>query len=152
LKLDMTDIQILEILGKDARLPFTVVGKTLGISDATVHIRVKRMTDEGVITGYSVDVDEEMLDSAYAFIMLDVKSGSLMEVIDKLLKNSNVVEVYEVHGPSDLIVKVSAENIRQIRDVTTEIREGTDITSAQVVTLFKTWRKPREPLSPILVE
>jgi Lrp/AsnC family transcriptional regulator for asnA, asnC and gidA len=142
LKLDETDIQILEVLGKDARAPFTVVGETLGISDATVHIRVKRMTEEGVIRGYKLDVDEDLLERICGFIMIDLKPGSLKKVAEELLRNSRVMELYEVHGPSDLIAKVCAESINGMREVTTQIRAVPDVTSTQVITSFKTWKKP----------
>jgi len=56
LELDETDYKILEILRRDARTPFTDVGRDLGISDATVHVRVKKMIDEGIIKRYTIVV------------------------------------------------------------------------------------------------
>ena len=40
MELDETDYKILDVLRRDARTPFTEVGRDLGISDATVHVRV----------------------------------------------------------------------------------------------------------------
>ena len=141
MRLDETDLRILEVLGKDARTPFTAVGEALGISDATVHIRVKRMTEEGVIKGYRVEVDEDLLERTCGFIMINVKPGSLKKVVEELLQNGRLQEIYEVHGPSDLIAKVCTESISEMREVTNQIRAVSDVTSTQVVTSFKIWRR-----------
>jgi Lrp/AsnC family transcriptional regulator for asnA, asnC and gidA len=141
LRLDETDLRILKVLEEDARTPFTAIGEILGISDATVHIRVRKMTEEGVITGYRVEVDDDLLGRATGFVMIDVRPGSLRKVVEELLKDSRLLEVYEVHGPSDLIAKVRTDNIGGLREVTTRIRAVSDVTSTQIITSFKTWRR-----------
>lgn len=140
MKLDETDLRILDVLEKDARMPFTAIGEILGISDATVHIRVKKMTEGGVITGYKVQVDEDLIGRINGLIMIDVTPGSLGKVVEELLRDSHVLEVYEVHGPSDLIAKVRTDTIGGLREVTTRIRAVSDVTSTQVITSFRTWR------------
>ena len=141
LELDETDLRILEALEKDARAPFTTIGETLGISDATVHIRVKKMTERGVIVGYRVEVDDDLVGRTNGFIMIDVRPGSLTKVMEELLKDDRLLEIYEVHGPSDLIAKVRTDSIGGLREVTTKIRAIRDVTSTQVITSFKTWRR-----------
>ena len=66
MKLDEIDFKILEMLKRDARTPFTEVGRDLGISDATVHVRVNKMMDEGIIKRYTTVVDEEASDGLYS--------------------------------------------------------------------------------------
>lgn len=142
MRLDETDLRILDVLEKDARTPFTAIGEVLGISDATVHIRVKKMTEGGAIIGYMVQVDEDLIGRTNGLIMIDVTPGSLRKVVEELLKDSRVLEVYEVHGPSDLIAKVRTDSIGGLREVTTQIRAVPDVTSTQIITAFKTWRRP----------
>ena len=66
LKLDDLDHQILDILIDNARVPFTDISKRLLISAGTVHVRVKKMEDAGIIKGSSLNLDYEKL--GYSFI------------------------------------------------------------------------------------
>ena len=56
-KLDELDHQILEALIENARTPFTDIAKNLLVSAGTIHVRVKKMEDEGVIKGSTLSVD-----------------------------------------------------------------------------------------------
>ena len=66
IKLDDIDHQILDILIDNTRVPFTDISKRLLISAGTVHVRVKKMEDAGIIKGSSLNVDYEKL--GYSFI------------------------------------------------------------------------------------
>jgi Lrp/AsnC family transcriptional regulator for asnA, asnC and gidA len=141
-KLDETDYRILEILRRDARTPFTEISRDLGISDATVHVRVRRMKDEGIIKGYTIEVAREALGrNVYGFVLLNVKPGSLEEVANKLIVYEKVSEIYEIHGPNDLIVKIWATNLEEMRDLMLKIRETPNLASSELITVFKVWKK-----------
>ena len=60
-KLDDTDHKILGLLIDNTRIPFTDIAKKLDISAGTVHVRVKKMEDAGIITGSSLQVDYKKL-------------------------------------------------------------------------------------------
>ena len=53
-KLDDVDRKILDILIDNTRTPFTDIAKRLLISPGTVHVRVKKMEDLGIIKGLSL--------------------------------------------------------------------------------------------------
>ena len=55
-KLDEVDHQILDILIDNTRVPFTDISKRLLISLGTVHVRVKKMEDAGIIKGSSLNL------------------------------------------------------------------------------------------------
>ena len=65
-RLDETDHQILDMLIDNTRIPFTDIAKKLLISAGTVHVRVKKMEEEGIIKGSSLTLDYEKL--GYSFI------------------------------------------------------------------------------------
>jgi len=65
-RLDEVDHQILDILIDNTRTPFTDIAKKLSISAGTVHVRVKKMEEAGIITGSSLTLDYNKL--GYAFI------------------------------------------------------------------------------------
>ena len=66
IKLDEIDHQILDILIANARIPFTDISKKLLVSAGTVHVRVKKMEDAGILKGSSLNLDYEKL--GYSFI------------------------------------------------------------------------------------
>ncbi len=69
-KLDEIDHQILDILIENARTPFTDIAKKLLVSAGTIHVRVKKMEEEGVIKGSTLTVDYDKM--GYTFIGHDV--------------------------------------------------------------------------------
>lgn len=141
-ELDELDYKILEILREDARTPFTEIGRDLGVSDATVHVRVNKMMDEGVIKRYTVQVNEEVLGRKVSgFVLLNVKPGFLREVARELVKNERVSAVYETHGPNDLIVMVQASKLDELRDLMLEVREVPNVLSSELITVLKAWKK-----------
>ena len=65
-KLDDVDHKILDLLIDNSRIPFTDIAKKLLISAGTVHVRVKKMEDAGIIKGSSLALDYKKL--GYTFI------------------------------------------------------------------------------------
>jgi len=140
-RLDELDHKILEVLRKDSRTPFTEVGRGLGVSDATVHVRVNKMIDEGVITGFTVKVDEEALGKRiHGFVLVNVQPGSLKDVVNGLLEHKEVNEVYEIHGPNDLIIKVEVEGLDELRSLILKVREIPNVETSELFTVFKVWK------------
>ena len=84
-KLDEVDHQILDILIDNTRVPFTDISKKLLISAGTVHVRVKKMEDAGIIKGSSLNLDYEKLGYsfiAYVGIFLEKNSTTLQSLKD----------------------------------------------------------------------
>ncbi|MDH4221379.1 MAG: Lrp/AsnC family transcriptional regulator [Candidatus Bathyarchaeota archaeon] len=142
MKLDEIDYKILEILRRDARTPFTEVGRDLGISDATVHVRMKRMMDEGIIKRYTIEVAEKALGrNVCGFVLINVKPGSLEEAANQLVENEKVSGIYEIHGPNDLLVKVGAGDLDEMRDLMLKIRGIPNVTTSELITVYKVWKE-----------
>jgi len=141
-ELDEIDYKILDTLRRDARTPFTEVGRDLGISDATVHVRVNKMMDEGIIKRYTIVVDEEALGrKVRGFMLINVNPGSLEEAANQLVENERVSAVYEIHGPNDLIVKVEAGSLDEMRELVLKVREIPNVATSELITVFKVWKE-----------
>ena len=142
MELDAIDYKILEILRRDARTPFTEVGRDLGISDATVHVRVNKMIDAGIIKRYTIVVDEVALGrKVQGFVLINVNPGSLEDAANQLVENEGVSAVYEIHGPNDLIVKVEAGDLDEMRDLVLKVREIPNVATNELITVFKVWKE-----------
>ena len=59
--LDNINLRIIDILSKDSSTTFVEIAKQIGISDATVHLRVRRLIAAGIITKFTISVDNNLL-------------------------------------------------------------------------------------------
>ena len=141
LKLDEVDKGIIEHLRENARTTFVDIGKTLGVSDATVYNRVKHLVEIGVIKRFTIEVDDAAIGPfAHGFILVNVKPGAVKEVSKQLCEIERVSEIYEVHGSEDLIVKVGAKNLGRLRSVILKVRGIPDVVETEFMPVFKTWK------------
>ena len=68
-QLDEIDKKILDFLVENTRMPFTEIAKQMDVSAGTIHVRVKKMEDAGIILGSSLNIDYGKLDYHFtAFI------------------------------------------------------------------------------------
>ena len=81
-KLDEIDHQILDMLIQNTRTPFTDIAKKLLISAGTVHVRVKKMEDYGLIKGSSLILDYDKLGYTFiAYVGLYIRDTSKIKFI-----------------------------------------------------------------------
>ena len=59
--LDYLNLRIIDILGREASRPFVEIAKELEISDATVHVRVRRLVAAGIIRKFTIATDSPLL-------------------------------------------------------------------------------------------
>ena len=87
-------------------------------------------------------VDEEALGrKVRGFALINVNPGSLEEVANQLVENERVSAVYEIHGPNDLIVKIWAGDLDEMRDLMLKIREIPNVATSELITIFKVWKE-----------
>ncbi len=102
---DETDLDILKLLQKDARLSYRSIAEKLKIAAGTVHNRVKKLDEQGIIKGYSVVLDYEKLGyQLTALTLVRVKGGKLLEVEEKIAQHTPVMAVYDITGEYDIAV------------------------------------------------
>ncbi|WP_266078000.1 Lrp/AsnC family transcriptional regulator [Haladaptatus caseinilyticus] len=118
MKLDDTDRAILHALQKDARTPFSEIARQIDMSSATVHDRVNRMEEAGVITGYHANVNpKEVSLGISAFVGLRVEQGREKDTLKKLEDIDGIQEVHLTTGSWDVMVRVYAENADSLREL-----------------------------------
>ncbi|SIS03884.1 winged helix-turn-helix transcriptional regulator [Natronorubrum thiooxidans] len=60
-ELDDTDLEILELLLENARRPYKELADHVGLTPPAVSDRISRLEDQGIIQGFTIDVDRERL-------------------------------------------------------------------------------------------
>lgn len=139
--LDATDRKIIELLKKDSRKPYTEIASTLGISDSTIHVRLKKMRDHGILRGFTVDINEEALGRRVrGLAMINVELGYLEEVVSLLSLFDGVGSVFEVHGVNDLVVLLDAVDLDGLRQLIMDIRKIEHVASTTLTTILKVWK------------
>ena len=79
-KLDEIDHKILDMLIENTRMPFTDIAKALDVSAGTIHIRVRKMEESGIIKSSTLTVDYDKI--GYTFVPKPVSSvGSIISFV-----------------------------------------------------------------------
>jgi Lrp/AsnC family transcriptional regulator for asnA, asnC and gidA len=118
MELDETDRAILRILQEDARTPFSEVARRIDMSSATVHDRVNRMEESGVIEGYHAAVDPKAIGyGVSAFVGLRVEQGREEDALERLREIDGVCEIHLTTGEWDVILKVVAADTDSLREL-----------------------------------
>ena len=118
-KLDEIDHQILDMLIENARTPFTDIAKKLLVSAGTIHVRVKKMEDEGVIRGSTLTVDYDKMNYsfiAYVGIFLE-NSSYTKKIVDELYKIPEVTVAHLTTGKFAVFCKIRAKDTRHAKNV-----------------------------------
>lgn len=117
MKLDATDIKILEILQQDGRITTKALADQLNLTTTPVFERVKRLEKDGVIKKYVVLVDNRKLDlSLTAFISISLNKHSrtyLEKFVTEVNQYPEVMECYHIAGNFDFLLKIVVKNMEK---------------------------------------
>jgi len=119
ISLDEVDHQILDILIDNTRIPFTDISKRLLVSAGTVHVRVKKMEEAGIIKGSSLTLDYVKLGYsfiAYVGIFLN-KTSRTQQVIEDLRAIPYVTVAHVTTGKFNIFCKVRARDTKHAKDI-----------------------------------
>ena len=93
------DMKIVEDLINNARKPFTKIAKELGITEAAVRKRIKKLEKEGIIQGYSAVVDPKKIGyEVTAFVGFDAEPEYYVRVVEKVKRLPQVRKLYSTTG------------------------------------------------------
>ncbi len=118
-KLDATDQSILDMLIENTRTPFTDIAKKHGISAGTVHVRVKKMEEAGIITGSSLRLDYNKLGYsfiAYVGIYLQ-KTSQTQFVLERINEIPFVTVAHVTTGKFNIFCKIRAKSTSHAKDI-----------------------------------
>ena len=131
--LDATDHGILEHLQRDGRLSVADLARAVNLSASATADRVRRLTDAGVITGYTATVDPEALGYAItAFVRLAYPSGNYRPFHDLVGSTPEIVEAHHVTGADCFVIKVIARSMPDLERLTGRLATLGSITTSVV--------------------
>lgn len=119
--LDELDLQILDILIKDCRTPYLEIARMCHVSGGTIHVRMKKMEDLGIIKGSRILLNLPKLGydvCCFVGIYID-KTSSFSAVTEELAKIKEVVELHLITGNYSIFAKVICKSISDLQDTLT---------------------------------
>ena len=142
--MDDKDKKILDVPKDNSKLSTQQISKKISIPITTVHHRMKKLEEEGIIKKYTVVLDYKKIGkqiSAFVLINVDYKllkqiKRTQHELTKKLKLHHAVEEASRITGGTDLIIKIRVKDVDELDDfVTTYLRniDGIDKTQTMVI-------------------
>ena len=117
--IDNTDLRILSLLIENAALPYTEIGKRVFVSGGTVHVRMKKLEQMGIVKGSQLVIDPAKLGwdiSAFLGIYLD-KSSLYEQVATELENIPEVVNIHYTTGIYSIFIKLVCRDTGHLREI-----------------------------------
>jgi Lrp/AsnC family transcriptional regulator for asnA, asnC and gidA len=118
-ELDDTDRNILNLLIQDAKMPYTEIARKVNVSGGTVHVRMARLEDLGIVQGATLRIDYQKLGygvSAFLGIYL-LKSSVYTSVVNQLREIPEVVSIHFTTGAYGVFARLVCRDTQHLRDV-----------------------------------
>lgn len=119
LNLDKLDFQIMAEMMESAEISYADLGKKLFVSGGTIHVRIKKLQEMGVVKGTRLNVDLKILGyDVIAFIGIYLEKSSLYDVVVKELKKiPDIVRLNYTTGNYSMFAEIVCKDIAQLRFV-----------------------------------
>ena len=117
--LDKLDLQIIQSMMLDAEISYADLGKQLFVSGGTIHVRIKKLEELGIVQGKRLAVDLKVLGyDIIAFIGIYLEKSSMYDTVAQALKAiPQVVRVNYTTGNYSMFVEIVCKDIQQLRFV-----------------------------------
>jgi Lrp/AsnC family transcriptional regulator for asnA, asnC and gidA len=117
--LDKLDLQIIQAMMEDAEVSYADLGKQFFVSGGTIHVRIKKLEELGIVKGKRLAVDLKVLGyDIIAFIGIYLEKSSMYDNVAQALKNiPQVVRVNYTTGNYSMFVEIVCKDMQQLRFV-----------------------------------
>ena len=119
LEIDNVDLKILSLLMEDANMAYTEIAKRVYVSGGTVHVRMKKMQELGIVTGAQLRVDYSKLGyDIIAFLGIYLEKSSMYHEVAALLEQiPEIVSIHYTTGIYSIFAKIICKDTKHLRNV-----------------------------------
>ena len=136
-EIDNSDKKIIKILKKDSRTSIRSISRETGIRPSTVHQRIKRMTESGVIKQFTIKLDDEVIgENLTVFILISGAPGKYLD--ENLFKAPPVKEVHGITGEYDIIMKCKFKDLAEFHKFLISFRDKYGKSISKTITMVET--------------
>jgi Lrp/AsnC family leucine-responsive transcriptional regulator len=145
-QLDEIDVTIIDILQKNGRTRRNDLAQAVNLSIPSVSERMKKLEENGIITGYTAFVDPKKVGKDItAFINVTVDSSKhYTSFIDHARSTDEVLEIHSVTGSGTHLIKIRTENTSSLEKLLSKIQAWSGVvntTTSIVLTTMKETNK-----------
>jgi len=135
--MDSVGWQILRLLQEDARMPFSEIGRLVGLTAPAVAERVRRMEEAGIITGFHAAVNPAKLGLPLTvYIHVTANSGRCDPVQAFVLQQPHVTECYCIAGDRDLLIKGVFESVEALQHLVEQLLRYGSVSTTLVLATY----------------
>ena len=118
-EIDNVDLSILNILTKDAKKPYTDVARKVHVSGGTVHVRMNKLEDAGIVRRATLDLDYGKLGfSLTAFLGVYLAKSSLYDtVFEQLTMIDEIITIHYTTGTYSMFLKLMCKDTSHLKDI-----------------------------------
>jgi Lrp/AsnC family transcriptional regulator for asnA, asnC and gidA len=110
------------MLQADGRISFSRIARELNLSEATIHLRVKKLKEKGILKGFHANVDPEKIGKrVLAFILVKIDTRKYPETLRKVAEFKDIYEVHDITGEYSALLKVRVSNKDELAQLLDEI-------------------------------
>lgn len=142
-KLNDLDLYILKILEKNARISYRKVAEELKISVGTVHNRLNRLKEEGILkgNGFLLDLDEKSLGFNLKFVILVAIDGKhTEEVLKQFNTYPEVTSIYHILGEMSAVLICRFQVMEEVQEFIKRVNQVPFVlktTSNMILNIYK---------------
>jgi DNA-binding Lrp family transcriptional regulator len=139
--IDGTDLEIVELLKRDARRSLADIGRRVSLSPPAVKRRMDRLEALGVITGYTVTVDYAKLGRPLeAFTELRFAGTTKVDDISAIATDLPEVQtVFTTAGDPDALVWMRVKDVEDLKRVIDRLRRTGKVVGTKTLMVLSAW-------------
>lgn len=136
-ELSELDEKILNLLSEDSRKAFTKIAKELEVPDTTIHFRVKKLKDSGIIKKFSILTSIKKLGfDHYCFIRIQCGGHIISEITVKKVEeiSKNLIKKYEknvkflgISEDHSIYLLLISKTLKEMENILSELKKDPDI-------------------------
>jgi Lrp/AsnC family transcriptional regulator for asnA, asnC and gidA len=137
--LDDIDLKILRELQRDARASFKTIAQKVGVSEATVFVRVRKMQEKGVIKGFITLVAPAAVGKPLtAIVLVRANPKAYSGLLDALRKFDDIYEIYDVTGQYYSILKIRTSGTEELGKIMDDVGKIDGISGTETIIVLRT--------------
>ena len=144
-KVDALDLSLLDLLAVDARSTIKGLSDKLNVPPTTVYYRLKKLERLGVVDGYTIVVDPEVLGLCRVITLMGIAPDKADSVIGELTRLDNVVEVYRVMGRCEVVACLVARDLKTLSILQEKIAEIEGVRESESLVIIKEHKRSSSP-------
>ena len=133
-QVDDLDVRLIQEMAAQPRASHLELARRLGVTRATVHARVGKLVQRGVIAGFGPELDPRALGyDVQAFVTLGIAQGRLDDVAKVLRSVPQVLEAHGITGSADVHCRVVARTHEQLQDILIHLNRSSSVVRSNSV-------------------